>query len=157
MSHVQLVIKSTDNPSKHTNHHFESFWPSLDLVPVFQKLYVKCNAQKWPRVSHLHENLRSFEFIYLCSSSFRKSRSVYPAWNLKSPWCLLKVMTFFWGKTFILWYNMRLTCLTVSVPSSALFTRSNITWNKTQIHTQVVKGTLDWEKHLTLDFKGISF
>ena len=41
--------------------------------------------------------------------------------------CLLNVMTFFCGTTFILWYNIRLTCLTVSLPSSALFTRSNET------------------------------
>lgn len=39
-------------------------------------------------------------------------------------------MTFFCGTRFILWYNIRLTCLTVSLPSSALFTRSNETCNQ---------------------------
>ena len=44
--------------------------------------------------------------------------------------CLLNVMTFFCGTRFILWYNIRLTCLKVSLPSSALFTRSNVTCNQ---------------------------
>ena len=61
--------------------------------------------------------------------------------------CLLNVMTFFCGTRFILWYNIRLTCLTVSLPSSALFTRSKETCNqnpKRWFRQKSIKEAVSW-------------